>query len=40
MAHERTRTPDAMPSALRSKADFHAALRWSLDHALANRSRR
>lgn len=32
--------PDAMPSALRSKADFHAALRWSLGHALANRSRR
>lgn len=31
---------DAMPSALRSKADFHAALRWSLAHALANRSRR
>lgn len=33
-------SPDAMPSALRSKADFQAALRWSLGHALANRSRR
>lgn len=27
-------------SALRSAADFHAALRWSVEHALATRSRR
>lgn len=32
--------PGAPPSALRSRADFHAALRWSLGHAVTHRSRR
>ena len=32
--------PGEPPSALRSRADFHAALRWSLGHAIASRSRR
>jgi len=32
--------PGSPPSALRSRADFHAALQWSLGHAIANRSRR
>lgn len=30
----------APPAALRSRSDFHQALRWGLDHATANRSRR
>lgn len=30
----------APPSALRSRADFESALRWSLGHALVERSRR
>lgn len=32
--------PGAPPSALRSRADFNAALRWSLAHAIGSRSRR
>lgn len=32
--------PGAPPSALRSRTDFCTALRWSLGHAIARRSRR
>lgn len=32
--------PAPMPSALRTREDFHAALRWALAHALAQRVRR
>lgn len=38
--HSTPESTGSPPSALRSRADFHAALRWSLDHALASRSRR
>lgn len=31
--------PAPMPAALRSRTDFHDALRWSMAYALANRSR-
>ena len=40
MSEDPTGDAPAMPSALRSRGDFHAALHWGVGHAVATRARR